>query len=92
LATSSGRKRTMGLSTFRQRARVEIEIGLWGSLCAALLFFISGVADYFSDDDLSWISMIGCAVGLATIASIVVRGHISDTTLRARKAFRRLRR
>jgi hypothetical protein len=82
----------MGLSTYRQRARAEIEIGTWGSVCAALLFLIAGITDYFTDTDVTWISGLGCLVGLATIAAIVVRARLSDTTIRARKALRRLRR
>lgn len=85
------RKSSAGLSTFRQRARAEIEIGMWGSVVTAVLFFVSGVADYFSEDDLSWISALGCVAGIATIALIVVRARISDSTLRARKALRKLR-
>jgi hypothetical protein len=81
----------MGLSTFRQRARTEIEIGLWGSLAAAILFLTSGIVDYFTDEDVTWISMLGCVVGVSTIVLIVVRARISDTTLRARKALRKLR-
>src|SRR5262245_1857274 len=84
-------ERGMGLSTFRQRARVEIEIGTWGSLVTALLFFTSGIVDYFTTDDVSWISTLGCLTGLATIASIMVRAHLANATLRARRALRRLR-
>jgi hypothetical protein len=84
-------ERGMGLSTFRQRARVEIEIGTWGSLVTALLFFTSGIVDYFTTDDVSWISTLGCLTGLATIASILVRAHLANATLRARRALRRLR-
>jgi hypothetical protein len=82
----------MGLSTYRQRARIEIEIGLWGSLCAALLFLISGIADFFTDQDVTWISALGCVVGIGTIATIVIRAWLSESTLRARKALRKLRR
>ena len=84
-------ERGMGLSTYRQRARVVIEIGTWGSLCAALLFFLSGIVDYFTTEDVSWLSTIGCIVGLATIASIIIGAHLSNATVRARKALRRLR-
>jgi hypothetical protein len=84
-------ERGMGLSTFRQRARVEIEIGTWGSLVTALLFFTCGIVDYFTTDDVSWISALGCLTGLATIASILIRAHLSNATLRARRALRRLR-
>src|SRR5262245_62442443 len=84
-------ERGMGLSTFRQRARVEIEIGTWGSLVTALLFFTSGIVDYFTTDDVSWISTLGCLTGLATIASIVIRAHLANDTLRERQALRRLR-
>jgi hypothetical protein len=85
------RQSDRGLSTFRQRARLEIEIGTWGSLCAAVLFFACGIADYFTDDDVTWLSTLGCLVGLATIISIVVRAYLSNVTVRARKALRRLR-
>jgi hypothetical protein len=84
-------ERGMGLSTYRQRARIEIEIGTWGSLLATLLFFTCGIVDYFTTDDVSWISALGCLVGLGTIASILVRAHLSNATMRARKALRRLR-
>ena len=84
-------ERGMGLSTYRQRARVEIEIGTWGSLVTALLFFTSGIVDYFTTDDVSWISTLGCLTGLATIASILVRAHLANATVRARRALRRLR-
>ena len=84
-------ERGTGLSTYRQRARVEIEIGTWGSLLAGLLFFISGIVDYFTTDDVTWISMLGCLAGLATIAIILVRAHLSNATVRARRALRRLR-
>ena len=85
-------ERGMGLSTYRQRARVEeIEIGTWGSLLTALLFFTSGIVDYFTTDDVTWISMLGCLAGLGTIASIVIRAHLSNATVRARRALRRLR-
>src|SRR5215470_15353078 len=85
-------ERGMGLSTFRQRARLEIEIGTWGSLVTALLFFTSGIVDYFTTDDVSWISTLGCLTGLATIASILIRAHLSNATVRARRALRKLRR
>jgi hypothetical protein len=85
-------ERGMGLSTYRQRARVEIEIGLWGSLATALLFLTCGIADYFTTEDVAWLSTLGCIVGLATIASILVRAYLSTVTVRARKALRRLRR
>jgi hypothetical protein len=84
-------ERGMGLSTYRQRARVEIEIGTWGSLVTALLFFASGIVDYFTIDDVSWVSTLGCLTGLATIASILVRAHLANATVRARRALRRLR-
>jgi hypothetical protein len=82
----------MGLSTYRHRSRTEIEIGLWGSVATSLLFLASGIADYFTTDDVTWISALGCLVGLGTILVILVRALLSDTTLRARKALRRLRR
>src|SRR5262249_44207058 len=99
-ATSNSHNRAMarhfergsGLSTSRQRARVEIEIGLWGSLVTALLFFTCGIVDYFTTDDVTWISGLGCLVGLATIASILIRAHLSNATVRARPALRKLRR
>ena len=84
-------ERGMGLSTYRQRARVEIEIGTWGSLLTALLFFTSGIVDYFTTDDVTWISMLGCLAGLGTIAIILIRAHLSNATVRARRALRRLR-
>ena len=84
-------ERGMGLSTYRQRARVEIEIGTWGSLGAALLFFTSGIVDYFTDEDVTWISTLGCLVGVGTIASILIRAHLANATMRARRALRRLR-
>ncbi len=84
-------ERGMGLSTYRQRARVEIAIGIWGSLCTGLLFFTSGIVDYFTTDDVTWISKLGCIVGLTTIASILIRAHLSNATVRARRALRRLR-
>jgi len=85
-------ERGSGLSTYRQRARVEIEIGLWGSLVTALLFLTCGIVDYFTTDDVTWISGLGCLVGLATIASILIRAHLSNATVRARRALRKLRR
>ena len=84
-------ERGMGLSTYRQRARVEIEIGTWGSLLTALLFLTCGIVDYFTTDDVTWISALGCIVGLTTIASILIRAHLANATVRARKALRRLR-
>jgi hypothetical protein len=92
LRTNSEQNRwPRGLSTYRQRARFEIEVGTWGSLCTACLFFAAGIADYFSDRDVTWISGLGCMVGLATIAIILIRSHLSNATVRARKALRRLR-
>jgi hypothetical protein len=82
----------MGLSTYRHRARIEIEIGTWGSLCSLLLFLICGIAAQFTDRDVTWISGLGCVIGLGTIAAILIRGYLSDATLRGRKALRKLRR
>jgi len=82
----------MGLSTYRQRARTEIAIGTWGSGCAGLLFLISGIVDFFTDGAGTWISSLGCMVGIGTIAVILIRGYLADVTMRARKAFRKLRR
>lgn len=87
----SPRKGPTGLSTFRQRARTEVEIGMWGSLLTTILFFVSGIADYFSEEDLSWISGIGVLVGLGTIALIIVRARISEGIMRSRKALRKMR-
>jgi hypothetical protein len=84
--------RAMGLSTYRHLSRTEIEIGTWGTGCAGLLFFASGVLEYFWGEDVTWISGLGCMIGIGTIAAILVRAYISDTTVRARKAFRKLRR
>ena len=50
-------ERGMGLSTYRQRARVEIEIGTWGSLLTALLFSPPASSTSFTTDDVTWISM-----------------------------------
>jgi hypothetical protein len=80
----------VGLSTYKQRARAEILIGTWGSGCAALLFTISGVLEYFIGEDAAWISGVGCIVGLGTIAAILVRSYVTNTTVRARKALRKL--
>jgi hypothetical protein len=40
---------------------------------------------------MSWLSGLGCIVGLGTIAIIIIRVQLSDTTVRARKALRKLR-
>jgi hypothetical protein len=82
----------MGLSTYRQRARVETEIGIWGSGSAGLLFIISGVLEYFIGQDAAWISAVGCIVALGTIVAILVRSYLTNTTMRARKALRKLHR
>ena len=91
-STAMGSETAMGLSTYRHRARVEIEIGTWGTGCAGLLFVISGVLEYFMGEGVAWISGLGCIIALATIAAIVVRSYTSDTIVRARKALRKLRR
>jgi len=67
----------MGLITYKRSLRTEIEIGTWGTASTALLFFISAFVEFFTRGDVTWISEIGCAVGLATIAIILLWAYFS---------------
>jgi hypothetical protein len=82
----------MGLSTYRHRARVEIEIGTWGTACTVLLFLISWVLESLTSVAVAWIDGLACTVGTGTIAAIVLRTYVSDSIVRARKALRKRRR
>jgi len=53
---------------------------------------MSGIVAQFTDKDVTWISGLGCMIGLGTIAAILIRGYLSEATVRDRKAFRKRRR
>ena len=55
--------------------KTEIEIGTWGTACTGLLFLISAFVEFFTGR--AWISELGCLVGIATIAAIFARAHLS---------------
>jgi hypothetical protein len=65
-------------SRHQRRARVDAAIGMWGTACAALLFFVSTFLEYWSNGRNTWVSGIGCAVGLSTIAAILLRSHSAN--------------
>ena len=71
----------MGLKTYKRSLRTEIEIGTWGTACTGLLFLISAFVEFFTRGDVTWISEVGCVVGLATIAVILFRAHLSPRHL-----------
>jgi hypothetical protein len=73
-------------SRHQRRARVDAAIGMLGSACAALLFFVSAFIEYWSNGRNTWVSGIGCGVGLVTVAVILIRSHRANIvrTLRAR--------
>jgi len=77
--------------TYRRRLRTEIEIGTWGTLCTVVLFFGSAGAALFGYR-VAWISELGIATGIATVAAILIRAPLAAVGARARRAGRALRR
>jgi len=82
--------RTAGLTTYKRSLRTEIEIGTWGTLCTVVLFVGSACAALFGYKG-AWISELGIATGIVTMAAILVRSHLAAVAARARRAVRAIR-
>ena len=76
---------TRGLTTYKQSLRTQIEVGLWGSLATCILFFVSAFVEGFSRGEVVWISQLGCVVGLATVAFIVISSFAAHWEARRRQ-------
>jgi len=46
----------------------SIEVGMWGTLAAFCLFLGSALVEGLTHGETVWVSYIGCAIGMATVA------------------------
>jgi|EndMetStandDraft_5_1072996.scaffolds.fasta_scaffold18017_2 hypothetical protein len=79
----------MELPTHNRHLRTDIEIGIWGTTCALVLFLTSAFVEYFTRGEVTGISNVGCLVGVATVGVILVRARLFAVASQRRKALRK---